>query len=346
MNLGETSRPPLERRIVVLGAGGYLGRSLCHFFHGLPGYSVTALFRSAPSHFSFDKCIVADAFSDNWADRIGSPAPIAMINCAFDFAAVGETNLAAKYAAFDRNLAALCANAETKLVNISSMSAYPGCCTNYGREKLFVEEVFNKYIGLNIRPGLIASWRRPGAAMLSLIEVTRNSKFIPVLLARNSGFYVCDLEVVILALFLLIGLRRNKPHTLSFCYRDRLSLRDTLELIETRYAIAKPKIPVPWLAAYLLLRLKEAVVGKSKIRADSVLDFAHPAPFAQARGVFARIVEDYRNELEPLSLTERAPSGFYFLEGSAEGRSASRPCRLKRIIGAEPLTALGRLADT
>jgi nucleoside-diphosphate-sugar epimerase len=339
-----TGQHTTRRRIVILGAGGYLGSSLCRFFHGLSPYSVTALFRSAPSHHFFDDHLTADAFTDDWVEKIGSPPPFAVINCAFDFEKVGESDFATKYTVLDRNLAALRANDAPRLINVSTMSAYPGCRSDYGREKLFIERLFDKYGGINIRPGLIASWRRPGAAMLRLIDVTRNAKFVPILMARKSGFYFCDLEAVVLGLFLLLNLRLNKPHTLSFCYRDRLSLGKTVNLIEQRYAVRSPKVPIPWPAAYLLLRAKEAVLGKSKIRADSVLDFAYPAPFAAARKAFARVVDRYREELAALSRVERAPAGFYFLEGPPEG-AEPRTCRLDHAIGDDLRAALGRFAD-
>lgn len=334
-----------QRRIVILGANGYLGSSLCRFLHGLRGYSVTAVFRGRPGHQFFHDCLVADAFKSHWAEQLAMPAPFALINCAFEFAGIGEGELSAKYAILERNLTKLRALGTEKLINISTTSAYPGCRTDYGREKLFVEALFNKYEGLNVRPGMIASWRNPGAAMRRLIELTRSAKFVPLLLARDSGFYFCDLEAVVLGLFLLLGLRLNKPHTLSFCYRDRIKLGSIVRLIERRYGISRPKLPVPWAAPYMLLRIKEALFGKSKIRADSVLDFAYPARHAPGRELFARLVGDYRGELEALSAAERVPSGFYFLEGSSVQREAARSCRLKRTVGTEPLAALSRLAD-
>jgi len=344
MSLTQSDQTGPVRTVVILGAGGYLGSALCRFFYGLPRYNVTALFHGAPDHRFFDRHLIADAFTGNWVEQVMSPAPFALINCAFDFAGVGEADPAAKYAAFDRSLAALRECGIGKLINISSMSAFFGCRTDYGREKLFVESLFAKYNGVNVRPGLIASWRRPGAAMLRLIDITRGASFVPILQARNSGFYLCDLEALVLGLFLLLDLRIGKPHTLSFCYRNRLPLDKIVQLIETRYAIARPTIPVPWPAAYLLLRVKEAFLGKSKIRADSILDFAYPATSASGRQAFAGVVARYRSELETIASVERAPPGFYFLEGQ-QRQGGSRSCWLKDNAGAAVLTALGRLAD-
>src|ERR1700722_16073350 len=198
MSVNPLHQPSPVRTIVILGAGGYLGACLCQFFQSLPRYSVTALFRGKPNHRFFDRHIIADAFAENWVAQLAPPAPFALINCAFDFASVGKANPAVKYTVFDAGLAALRASEITKLINISSTSAFSGCRTDYGREKLFVEDLFAKYNGINVRSGLIASWRRPGAAMLRLIEVTKASKFIPVLRGRNSGFYFCDLEALVL----------------------------------------------------------------------------------------------------------------------------------------------------
>ena len=346
MNADTSAQPQSPRRIIILGAGGYLGAALCEFFHANPAYSVTAVSRHAPGHRFFSEHIVADVFSDSWAARVSSPPPFALINCAFDFAAVGEGDVAAKYVGLASNLQSMKTAGPIRLINISSASAYPGCRTDYGREKLYVETLFERLGGISVRPGLIASWRRPGTAMLRLIDITRNSKFFPLLVARGAGFYMCDLEAVLLGLFILLNIRLNKSHTLSFCYRKRLTLGQIERLIEKRYRIRRPRIPVPWLAAYVPLMIKEKLVGKSKIRADSVIDFAYPANSAFGRSAFASIVAAYREELQAAARSADGVDGFYFLEGPQEGAHPTGLCRLKRSLGQEPIAALRQLANT
>ena len=51
----------------------------------------------------------------------------------------------------------------------------------------------------------------------------------------------------------------EKPHTLSFCYRNRIKLGEVLRSIEERNHRRSIKVPVPWRVAYLMLLVKEAL---------------------------------------------------------------------------------------
>ncbi len=333
-----------SRQIVILGAGGYLGGSLCHVFHALGRDRVVAVSRREPGHRHLASHLVADVFAEEWARHIADDLPVLLINCAFDFGTVGIEQLEDKYAVFDRNIAALAKRPGTRLINISTTSAYPGCPTDYGREKLYVEDLFTKHGGLNVRPGLVVSWRNAGAGFLRLLDTVRSSKLIPVLAARGSGFPTCDLEAFLLGIVVLAGMRINKPRTLTFCYRNRLKLAAVLQMIEGHLGVARIKFPVPWFAVYLALRGKEALIGKSKIRADSVLDFAHPLTRPLGRSAFARLIVQFRAELEALPRGQGIASGFYGLE-SMSAASARKSCRLSARLTPKTFEVLGRLSD-
>jgi nucleoside-diphosphate-sugar epimerase len=327
--------------VVILGAGGYLGRALCEFFHALPSWRVVAVSRRAPGHQAFHRHVAADVFADDWWPRIAASGPTVLVHCAFDFKAVGSADLPAKNAAFARNIAAAAQSPLVRLIHVSTMSAYRGCRTDYGREKLWVEDLFARVGGTSVRPGLIASWRQPGAAFENLIKHA-SSKVVPLLSARGSAFYYCDLETVVLGIYLLARLRSNRPRVLSFCYRDRLTLRDSLRLIEQRRGARSIKVPIPWRAIYFALLVKERLIGKSKVRADSVLDFAHPNPAPLGRGLFARMVAHFRGNLAASANDAAAADDFLFLEGPAR---AAQSCSVEQKIEPGVLAALGRLSN-
>ena len=330
--------------VVILGASGYLGRALCDFFYALPSCGVIAVSRRAPGHQAFHRHVAADVFADDWWTQVAAPGPMVLVHCAFDFKAVGSGDLEARYAVFARNLAAAARSRLVRLIHISSMSAYAGCRTDYGREKVYVEDLFAGLGGVSVRPGLIASWRRPGAAFEALIKHATGAKFVPLLSARDSGFYYCDLEAVVLGIYLLSRLRSNKPRILSFCYRNRLTLRNTLRLIDQRYGARSIKVPVPWQAIYPALLVKELLIGKSKVRADSVLDFAHPNPAPLGRALFARMVGHFRSNLAASANQASAPDDFLFLEGPAS-TSARQSCGIEQTIEPDVFAALGRLSN-
>ena len=344
MNDTSSEGPGAVRTVVVLGAGGYLGSVLCQFFHALPGYRVVAVSRGQLSHSFFHRHVTADVFADDWAGQVTTEVPIVLINCAFDFKGIESRSLPGKFANFERNIAVVAGSPSARLINISSMSAFPGCRTDYGWEKMLVEAQFNRLGGVNIRPGLIASWRRPGAAFQNLIAIATGSTIVPVLAARGSGFYCCDLEAVVLGIHLLAGMRLTKPHTLSFCYRERIKLGGVLRLIESRHGARSIKVPVPWQIAYAMLRVKEALIGKSKVRADSVLDFAYPNPQPAGRGYFAAIIARFRGDLKNLRGAKATSGDFYFLEGQGFLESSDRG-ETGKTLSPDIVRALGRLAN-
>jgi nucleoside-diphosphate-sugar epimerase len=344
MNDDGSDRSDAIRSVVILGAAGYLGSALCQFFHALPGHRVVAVSRRNPPHSFFERHVMADVFARDWAPQVAADVPVVLINCAFDFKGIESGGKADKFAIFERNIASVAQAPSARLINISSMSAFAGCRTDYGREKLLIESMFARLGGISIRPGLIASWRRPGAAFLNLINIAIGSRLVPILTARGSGFHFCDLEAVVLGIYALTRMKLGKPHTLSFCYRDRIQLRDVLRLIEERNHASSLKIPVPWRIAYLMLLAKEALIGKSKVRADSVLDFAYPNPRPQGRRAFARLVAHWRSELEKSLHAKPATDTFCFLEGPSRS-SAPRSCRIAQRATPHVMSALGRLAD-
>src|SRR3954470_20410193 len=142
MSLDLPAPPSTIHTVVILGAGGYVGRSLCNFFHEIPSYQVLAVFRGTPTHQFYSRCIVTDVFADDWSTQVVSSEPLILINCAFDFMGVGKGDLESKYAVFERNLAALRRHGQPRFINVSTMSAFAGCRTDYGREKLSVEKLF------------------------------------------------------------------------------------------------------------------------------------------------------------------------------------------------------------
>jgi nucleoside-diphosphate-sugar epimerase len=331
-----------QRNVVILGAGGYLGSSLCRFFNATPSCRVIAVARRQPAHVAFSNYIKADVFADEWAEKIPTDLPIVLINCAFDFKTIQKGDWNRKYEMFQRNITGLSRHNST-LINISSTSAFPGCRTAYGHEKLFVEDLFAKFNGTSVRPGLIVSWRNPGAAFANLISIVKTTKFIPLLTARGSGYYLCDLEAVVIGIYALAGMRLKNPHILSFTYHGRMGLGTIVGTIETKLGISRIKIPIPWQVAYLLLRVKEAMLGQSKVRADSILDFAHPAPFAEGRNFFARLIEYFRTDLERLS--DPKFGDFYHLEPTARRIGTQSSCRAKEKIKSEIGTRLGSLSN-
>lgn len=303
--------------LIVLGAGGYLGGEIASRFYGRPGFHVIGVFRTPPRRPSCDEVVVRDAFAHDLRDLVAAHGRVVLINAAFDFGDLHRGFTAAHYASLETALHQIASRPGGTCINISSMSAFGGCRSDYGRAKLQVEALFARHRGINVRPGLVVSWQRPGSAFLRLLDIARSSPIVPVLTAGNDGFFICDLDLLIAGIETLIGMRVNKSHTLSFCYTRRIRLAALLRLIAARLRRRLILIPVPWRLAYWMILAKEQMTGKAKIRADSIIDFAFPAVVAPRRRFYARLA---RRSSPPGSGDDG--TDFSSLEAASRGRLA------------------------
>jgi nucleoside-diphosphate-sugar epimerase len=139
----------VTRVVALTGASGYLGGRVAAALRDA-GFTVRRLVRT-PSE-------AGDA-----AFRLGEPVDPAalrgadaLIHAAHDFRAFGReetrrVNVAGADALFDAAAAA----GVRRLVAVSSVSAYRGCASEYGRAKLLLEESAARRGGVSVRPGLV-----------------------------------------------------------------------------------------------------------------------------------------------------------------------------------------------
>ena len=310
--------------LLILGAGGYVGREVARYFHRRPGWRVIGVFHRPPSHAWCDESAVRDICAQDLTDLIPAVGRVVLLNAAFDFSAVGRVDPQRRYRFVEAVARDLMERPGCTCINISSMAAFAGCRSDYGREKLFVEDLFSQYRGVNVRPGLIASWDRPGSAFLHLVRIVQGSLVVPYLTAKGEGFFMCDLDTMIAGIDAIIGMKLNKPHTVSFCYFNRMRLKDVLRAIQTRLGIPRLLVPVPWRLGYCIIAAKECVFGRGKVRADSILEFAFSATSATRRHLFARIVKQWRSDGCGGRVSGITARDFSFLEVSLPAQASTR----------------------
>ena len=84
----------------------------------------------------------------------------------------------------------------SRIIYISSISAFKGCKSVHGKIKLEIESLTKKYNGIIIRPGLIYSKKVEGAMFGSLINLTKKIPIIPLIDNGNQILYMCELETL------------------------------------------------------------------------------------------------------------------------------------------------------
>ncbi len=252
----------------VTGANGFVGSRIAG--HLAKEGEVRTLTRHSEPRFALGEPLVADALAG--AD--------VLVHCAYDFrprswAEIERANVAGTLALF----AAAREAGVRRVAFVSSMSAFEGCRSKYGRAKLAVERQAREHHPevVIVRPGLVYD-REAGGIVGAMGRVIRRSPIVP-LIAGDQELYTChseDLARVVLELS--DGPLPERP--VIAAGPEPRTYREILSTI-TRAIDRRPLfLPVPYVLAYNGLRLLEALRVPIGFRSDSLVGLVNndPAP--------------------------------------------------------------------
>lgn len=275
--------------VLVTGAHGYLG-SLIRARLAAAGWATTALVRTPRS---------GDAAA-RWS--LDSPPPEdllrsadALVHCAYDFEPRTREDVWAVNVAGSRRLLEAAANAGvSRILVISSMSAYPGTGQIYGQAKLAIEAATIAAGGIAIRPGLV--WGDDARGMVGTLRKLTKLPILPDFGPRARQFPVHedDLASVVVEILASPGWR---PEVFGVAQPRALDFRSVLLALAAKDGRKHRFLRVPWQAPYAMLAVAEKL-GVSPVRADSILGLVRPAPDVPASVAFPDLGERLR-ELEP-----------------------------------------------
>ena len=265
--------------VAVTGAGGFVGRHAVAALRAA-GEDVVALSRrpiEGLEYLYFD--LRGEVPS---ATQLRARGVTALVHCAWDFSPRNLEEARRINVAPSARLAQEAADVGASLIAISTMSAFDGCRSVYGRSKLEMEQAFLERGALVLRPGLVWS-DRPGGMVGTLDRLAR-LPLAPVIAGGGKlyAIHVDDLAAVIVRAARLRPVARllTAAHPRPYSFADILRLRAP--------AGTPLLLPVPWPLVWLGVRLAQAVKPHGALRADSVLGLVHanPAPdFAPLSGV-------------------------------------------------------------
>ncbi len=218
----------------------------------------------------------------------------ALVHAAYDFSVTRWPDIERVNIEGSRRLFAAAQEAGIdRIVCISTLAAFPGARSLYGRAKLEIERAAIEVGATVVRPGLV--WGPEGAAMFgALRRVVTGLPIVPVFVPGElelSLVHEDDLAMLVERLLerwpqasgaLLVA---ASSHTLTFG-----ELLDSL----ARRAGRRPRfMRLPWRAAWLGLRALEAVGVTPPFRSDSLVSlvsidrepFAHATDSAERYGV-------------------------------------------------------------
>jgi nucleoside-diphosphate-sugar epimerase len=186
----------------------------------------------------------------------------------------------------------------SRLVLISTMSAYPGCISLYGRAKMEMERIAADYGALILRPGLVYG-ERAGGMYGSLEAQVQKSRVIPLIGGGDQVLYLVHEEDLSHAAVSFCSDTKPAPAQAVMAAHDQpWTFRQILEEIARRANLRRSYLPIPWRLVWFVLKTAEKLGLKLGFRSDSLIslvnqnphpDFAaghpidfHPRPFSTA----------------------------------------------------------------
>lgn len=261
-----------HRLCAITGSNGYVGRCIKDHLRS-KGWEILELTRRPDSNSrSVQFLLGADVPPPALAEAD------ALVHCAYDFAAVSWNDISARnVAGTQKLLQAARAAGVRKIVVISSISAYPGCRSLYGRAKLEIENLALAQGGLVVRPGLVYG-DHPGGMFGKLTGLVRRSFVIPMIGggARMRLVHHEDLSGFIASC--VRGETETAPAVLTAAHEHSWPFRQLI--LEMARGLGKKVVcfPVPWRLVWCGLKAAEQCGLKPGFRSDSLVSLMHQNP--------------------------------------------------------------------
>jgi nucleoside-diphosphate-sugar epimerase len=223
----------------------------------------------------------------------------ALVHCAWDFSLTRSRDI---YAVNSGGSIKLFEQAKregvSRLIFISTMSAFSGCRSHYGRSKLEVEQAVIELGGSVIRPGLIYG-DEPQGMVGSLLKAVDRSPVTPLIGDGNYVLYLVHEED--LAALVTLQVTGNMPFSrrpLIAAHEEGYSFREILESFARLRGKQIRFLPIPWRLVWTSLAVGESLGLAMPFRSDSVVsllnqDTSPDFTSTQTCGIDFRAFADY-----------------------------------------------------
>ena len=263
-----------EKKIcAITGSNGYVGGCLKNYF-AARGWEIRELTRRPGPG--------ARAVTFQLGVEI-SPQALAGVNalvhCAYDFQPLRwEEIRAVNVDGTLKLLQAARAAGVGKVVCLSSISAYDGCRSLYGRAKLEIEKIALDSGALVIRPGLVYG-SGPGGMFGKLVAQVRKSSVIPLIGDGSQMQFLVHHED--LAAFIkkyTAGAVEMAPRVLTAAHGQPWPFKRLLMEIARGLDKKVKFVPLPWRLLWAGLKTAEACGLRLNFRSDSLVSLMHQNP--------------------------------------------------------------------
>ena len=266
----------MSRKIcAITGSNGYVGGCVKNYF-AAHGWDILELTRSPKAGTRAVKFQLGGEISPSVFENVG-----ALVHCAYDFKPLRRDEIRAVNVAGSRKILEAARAAKiTKIIFISSISAFAGCRSLYGDAKLEIEKIALYCGALVLRPGLVYG-DGSGGMFGKLAAQIRNSSVIPMIGDGSQiQFLVHNEDLCAFIEKFAAGKIEVAPQILTAANEQPWPFKKLLLEI-ARGLRRKPKfIPLPWRLVWLGFKSAEVCGLKLNFRSDSLFSLMNqnPAP--------------------------------------------------------------------
>jgi len=259
----------------ITGSNGYVGGCMKNYF-AAHGWEILELTRSPKPgsrgiQFQLGAEISAAAFA----------GVEVLVHCAYDFTPLKLDEIrAVNVAGAGKLFHAARAAGVKKIICISTISAFAGCKSLYGKAKLEIEKTALDYGALVIRPGLVYG-DDSGGMFGKLTAQVRKSSLIPLMGDGSQiQFLVHQLDLCAFIEKVAAGKIGIPPRVLTVANSEPWPFKKLLSAIASRQDKKIKFIPLPWRLIWLVIKSAEVCGLRLNFRSDSLVSlmYQNPAP--------------------------------------------------------------------
>jgi nucleoside-diphosphate-sugar epimerase len=281
----------MKKVCAITGANGYVGGAFKAYFSA-HDWEVIELSRQPNPGVRAVKFRLGDDIAPESLAGVTS-----LVHCAYDFGPLRRADIRRVNVDGTEKLFVAARKAGVKtIVCISSISAYDGCRSLYGKAKLEIEKIAHDHGAQVIRPGLVYG-SGPGGMFGKLMQQVRKSNVIPLVGDGSQIQYLVHQED--LAAFVERCASGEVPiptEILTAANEEPWAFKQLLMEIAASLKKKVNFIPLPWRFVWLGLKSAEILGLKLNFRSDSLVSlmYQNPAPDFSANAEAGLVCRPFR----------------------------------------------------
>jgi nucleoside-diphosphate-sugar epimerase len=260
--------------VAITGASGYVGSMLQRHFADA-GWNVMRMVRSTQA--GGDNSVPFRLGEELAPDVFRRPQVRALVHCAYDFRPVTRDEIYQINVDGSRKLlAAARAGGVERIVVMSSISAFTGCRSLYGRAKLEIDAAGAAAGALVIRSGLVYGDGLPAGGMFGSLATSVRRGLVPLIDGGvHPQYLIHEADLWRLVKRFCDGDLDNPGKPVVAASPRAWPLRDLLAVLAARQGRHPRFLPVPWQPVWAGLRLAELAHLPVQYRSDSVISLVN-----------------------------------------------------------------------